>query len=1314
MGETECDEWRRHDEQSHSHKSLITATTSGSLDRLGYGQRTAHHSSVATPDTRHHTRGYCPDTPDSAAPHSDTTSIPLSDLSFARRQFVSAEDEFTAPISPRATTVVTTAHRHDRAARHTNPTMSTTLSTSRNAVSSDAPRYTPRPISPPPTNAPGPSAQTSTPLTPTAPTTTTNFHLHRGTPLSRLPTLPLADLNAPPIATAAPSPFPPPLPRNIAWPITASTRMTPAERDALPRALRLAHRALHEGRHITDEVVAAVARGGANGASVLDILVALSLETNNGWRRYNRKGRPPSEWRRTVPHGYRYYTIQSPLPALLTLAAASDGDSSPSGNAATISTTSPIASSSSPSSSPSSSSSLSSSPSPRRSPPPVVPTPPLPVSRRASSAGATAPELDGDRDDKRDKEITRALIHGARRFRARDNIGNSGEMMRIMLADTPLARATRLVLWEECDSACRNLDSSFDGESHHTSRAIALPKPNGDIRPVAIGSISNKILNNFAIARTTAGELRALVGRPQLAVAAPNGAAMAANAIAMLIAAHANDTHPWVVVASDAHNAQNELKTSAARQRFTSFHETPVSILFEKRYCSADGGPTIVVRIAGEPALRFSMREGVVQGDSLSTIAYCAALATVIEATAHLALTRLDARIGTDFVIICFSDDAFFVGPPHIVIPLHNDLYAPTLFRVAHVKTNGHKVLVLAETDRATASAHAVVAQHHTEGATKMSVTRVATILGTPRGDRLLVLAALDKQAEAFELIVEQTMPLAHANAHCAAHVALFSVGARLVHLCRTTPPSLLGERLVARADAALRRLWCAIAGTHLSDEVWAAMCLRREHGGAGITTLEATRDIAYAAAGLETASAGVLARIGANGATTAPRTRHSTLLPELDAALHRALAAGAYLFLTGTTTHAAASDMLADARCVATVQADPSSGDTAATDRNNLEPESAVIRRRIKCRDADTLRRRTPTLDTTTTTTTTTHVAVVAPSITTDHGAAVEESDHDFESACERVRQLQRRLSVGAGVRAFERHLSDVASSPFQRQLRLLVASSDSTSLLLSTTPSVKKLQLSNIEFRTALATLFGYAPPGLAHLSPHARCMMPATEAWSRQCDYTHGEAASHLHGCRRGGMKAALSRTIQVALAEAMRASGSIVRLEYNVSIADGVCKADIYEQLPTTRVVEITVVNGLSPAEIHSSATFERLVEKVSPSKRAQYPPGDVMVAQTDIVVFIVSTTGEFNREAMKLIKSIAIATVAQSGGNRHALARLIKARILIAYFKCFALNARLYSQKNQQNESSDENGTAPDFREMMLRHRLDENPTTRTT
>src|SRR5690606_1859745 len=148
-----------------------------------------------------------------------------------------------------------------------------------------------------------------------------------------------------------------------------------------------------------------------------------------------------------------------------------------------------------------------------------------------------------------------------------DAYGYRSETYRCLLGDEPEQRSARLTLHAQLDARCRGVSQRRHDTTCAVSRAIALPKAGGGIRPIAIGPTFTKLAHNIALTRTLPAEQRFIVGRHQFAVAYPNGMAAAVNLMRLLINEHQGDAEPWCLLASDARNAHNSVSRAAIARR---------------------------------------------------------------------------------------------------------------------------------------------------------------------------------------------------------------------------------------------------------------------------------------------------------------------------------------------------------------------------------------------------------------------------------------------------------------------------------------------------------------------------------------------------------------------------------------------------------------------------------------------------------------------------------------------------------------------------------------------------------------------------
>ena len=177
-----------------------------------------------------------------------------------------------------------------------------------------------------------------------------------------------------------------------------------------------------------------------------------------------------------------------------------------------------------------------------------------------------------------------------------------------------------------------------------SSRLIALPKSNGDVRPIAIGEVFHR-----ASARAICFHMRNHFARffapIQHGVSTSNGSEILIHHIQLLL-----DRHPdWVVLKTDVRNAFNSISRRAIAERLSA--NFPSLMPHFRRMYGHSG--SLVFATDSEHVI-LSSEEGVHQGDPLGPFLFAVGI--------HDLVSRVQAE-HPEAVVLAYLDDVFIIGP---------------------------------------------------------------------------------------------------------------------------------------------------------------------------------------------------------------------------------------------------------------------------------------------------------------------------------------------------------------------------------------------------------------------------------------------------------------------------------------------------------------------------------------------------------------------------------------------------------------------------------------------------------------------------
>ena len=258
-----------------------------------------------------------------------------------------------------------------------------------------------------------------------------------------------------------------------------------------------------------------------------------------------------------------------------------------------------------------------------------------------------------------DDAALRRLVRRCNNGKAGGPSGWNGAMLAV-LADSPTCMAgIRSVI---SDITLGRIPAAV--RSHITAtRLIALAKPNGAPRPIAMGELFYRVAAVRAV-RDAAGNARALLSPHQYGVGVPGGCEHIVHCMQHSLPHIANNT-PLAAVKVDISNAFN----TCQRPRLLSLLlDTPqlASLHRIAHWAYSQSTPLIPQgRGAVSEECFIESANGVRQGDPLSTLLFCLYLKPAIDALAS------DPAFGARINIYAYVDDVHIVGSVEDVLTAH-------------------------------------------------------------------------------------------------------------------------------------------------------------------------------------------------------------------------------------------------------------------------------------------------------------------------------------------------------------------------------------------------------------------------------------------------------------------------------------------------------------------------------------------------------------------------------------------------------------------------------------------------------------------
>lgn len=218
-------------------------------------------------------------------------------------------------------------------------------------------------------------------------------------------------------------------------------------------------------------------------------------------------------------------------------------------------------------------------------------------------------------------DISEALRRGVARDTAPGPLGWTGELIAPLMADADCAAGVTTLINELIGGRL----SPQAIAAVTATRLIAATKPGGDIRPIGMGDAFYKIAGEI-VCRRLAPSLHEVFPRIQLGIGVPGGVQIAFHLLQRALEAHPNA----VAIKFDVRNAFNTRRRDLIAD---SIRDTPKLHPMWPLFRSVYGRSGTALVYGAERRLTgcVSVREGVIQGDRIASLAYAASMQPLYE-----------------------------------------------------------------------------------------------------------------------------------------------------------------------------------------------------------------------------------------------------------------------------------------------------------------------------------------------------------------------------------------------------------------------------------------------------------------------------------------------------------------------------------------------------------------------------------------------------------------------------------------------------------------------------------------------------------
>ena len=368
-------------------------------------------------------------------------------------------------------------------------------------------------------------------------------------------------------------------------------------------------------------------------------------------------------------------------------------------------------------------------------------------------------------------------------------------------------------------SVCSSIASGSIPESTlnllTASRLIAIPKPNGDVRPIAIGEALRR-LTAKSICAQKKDSFAQFFSPLQHGVATKGGAELLVHQVQLLL----EENKDWIVLKSDVRNAFN----SVSRSHFLIEVARAFPDIFghvNKMY----SGVNPLVYLQESTPIILSSEEGIHQGDPLGPALFSSAI--------HNILVSLQEQ-NQDVRVRAYLDDVFLLGPAEKVLATFSQL--DSAFSHIHLQVAPEKCEIFSPSEIASLSV---------PSSCQIPVTSDGMmVLGSPIGIHDYVSSTACDIAGSGAQLCQELLQLDDTQSsmlllrYC--HVP------RLNFLARTILPGQL-QLATSIHDQQSRSCFSALMKcNNFSSQQWEQIVLPIRKGGFGLTAMAPVRTLAF------------------------------------------------------------------------------------------------------------------------------------------------------------------------------------------------------------------------------------------------------------------------------------------------------------------------------------------------------------------------------------------------------------------------------------------------------------------------------------